>query len=163
MSEFVVRPIGTVRSDEKETWLEVKKEYVPALQALEGFSHIQVLWWFSDLDSEQYRSTLQMDQPYKGAPEVMGTFATRSPLRPNPIALTTAEIIHIDKEKGLIHITFIDANDNTPILDIKPYTPSFDRVEGPEVPTWCSHWPQSMEKSAAFAWEDVFNFIGNNS
>lgn len=158
MSEFVVRPIGTVRSDEKGTWLEVKKEYIPALQALEGFSHIQVLWWFSDLDSEQYRSTLQMNQPYKRAPEIMGTFATRSPLRPNPIALTTAEIIHIDEEKGIINISFIDANDNTPILDIKPYTPSLDRVEAPQVPSWCSHWPKSMEKSADFAWEDEFNF-----
>ncbi|MBP1903775.1 tRNA-Thr(GGU) m(6)t(6)A37 methyltransferase TsaA [Paenibacillus turicensis] len=158
MSEFVVRPIGTVGSDGKGTWLEVKKEYIPALQALEGFSHIQVLWWFSDLDGEQYRSTLQMDQPYKGAPETMGTFATRSPLRPNPIALTTAKILHIDSDNGLIHITFIDANDNTPILDIKPYTPSLDRVEAPQVPAWCRHWPQSMEKSADFAWEEEFNF-----
>lgn len=158
MCEFVVRPIGTVRSDGKGTWLEVKKEYVPALQALEGFSHIQVLWWFSDLDGGQYRSTLQMDQPYKGAPEKMGTFATRSPLRPNPIGLTTVEISHIDEEKGIINITFIDANDNTPILDIKPYTPSVDRVEAPQVPSWCSHWPKSMEKSAAFAWEEEFNF-----
>ena len=54
----------------------------------------------------------------------MGVFATRSPLRPNPIALTAAEIIHTDQEKGLIRVTFLDADNGTPVLDIKPYTQS---------------------------------------
>lgn len=52
----------------------------------------------------------------------------------------------------------IDANDNTPVLDIKPYTPSFDRVETPGVPVWCSEWPKSTEASGCFNWEQVFNF-----
>lgn len=158
MSKFIVHPIGKVYNNGKETFIEVEKSYIPALQALEGFSNINVVWWFSDFDDEQSRSTLQAGQPYKGAPEVMGVFATRSPLRPNPIALTTVDIIHIDYEKGIIRIAFIDANDGTPVLDIKPYTPSFDRVETPSVPAWCSHWPKSTEESAYFAWEKEFNF-----
>ncbi|MCQ1530707.1 SAM-dependent methyltransferase [Lutispora saccharofermentans] len=158
MSKFIVHPIGKVYNNENGTFIEVEKSYIPALQALDGFSHINVLWWFSDFDDEQSRSTLQTKQPYKGAPEVMGVFATRSPVRPNPIALTTVDIIHIDYEKGIIHIAFIDANDNTPVLDMKPYTPSFDRVETPGVPAWCSHWPKSTEESAYFSWEKEFNF-----
>ena len=158
MSKFVVHPIGKICNNEKGTFIEVEKSYIPALQALDGFSHINVIWWFSDFDDELSRSTLQTEQPYKGAPEVMGIFATRSPLRPNPIALTTVDIINIDYEKGIIHIAFIDANDSTPVLDIKPYTPSFDRVETPSVPEWCSHWPKSAEESAYFAWEKEFNF-----
>lgn len=52
----------------------------------------------------------------------------------------------------------MDCHDNTPILDIKPYTPSFDRVENPSVPSWCAHWPGSIEESALFEWENEFNF-----
>lgn len=68
------------------------------------------------------------------------------------------EIIHIDFERGMIQVAFIDANDNTPVLDIKPYAPSFDRVETPGVPAWCGYWPKSTEESGCFSWEDVFNF-----
>ena len=64
----------------------------------------------------------------------MGTFATRSPERPNPIALTPAYVTYIDHENGIIGLAYIDANDGTPVVDIKPYTPSLDRVESPEVP-----------------------------
>ncbi|MDK2966253.1 SAM-dependent methyltransferase [Lacrimispora sp.] len=158
MSYFTVKPIGKVHNNEDGTFIEVNKHYIPALQALEGFSNINIFWWFSDFDDDQSRSTLQTEKPYKGAPEVIGVFATRSPLRPNPIALTTVDVIHIDYEKGVIQIAFIDAYDNTPVLDIKPYTPSFDRVETPVVPAWCSNWPKSIEESASFPWDEVFTF-----
>lgn len=158
MSNFTVKPIGMICNNEEGTFIKVDKSYIPALEALDGFSNINVLWWFSDFDDVQFRSTLQSEKPYKGAPDVIGVFATRSPLRPNPIALTTVNVIHIDYEKGIIHIAYIDANDHTPVLDIKPYTPSLDRVENPSVPSWCSHWPKSTEESADFPWEEVFNF-----
>lgn len=101
---------------------------------------------------------LETKQPYKGTPETMGIFATRSPIRPNPIALTAVEIIHIDYQKVVLQIAYIDANDNTLILDIKPYTPSFDKIENPSVPTWCQHWPISLEASGCFDWGHEFNF-----
>lgn len=88
----------------------------------------------------------------------MGIFATRSPARPNPIALGTAQVIRIDHASGVIQIAYTDAADQTPVLDIKPYTPSLDRVESPAVPDWCSHWPKSLEESGGFDWESVFNF-----
>ena len=48
--------------------------------------------------------------------------------------------------------------DDSIILDIKQYTPSIDRVENPNVPTWCRHWPLSYEESGNFDWEDEFLF-----
>lgn len=158
MSNFTVRPIGKVRHKENGTFIEIEKKYIPGLKAMDGFSHINVLWWFSDFDDEQFREILETEQPYKKSPAHMGIFTTRSPFRPNPIALTTSQVIDIDYENGIIQIAFIDANDNTPVLDIKPYTPSFDRIETPSVPQWCSHWPKSSEESGDFAWENEFNY-----
>lgn len=114
--------------------------------------------WFSDFDNEEARAVLETEQPYKNAPDKMGIFATRSPIRPNPIALTAVEVLDIDYQKCVIEIAYIDANDDTPVLDIKPYTPSLDRVENPSVPKWCAHWPKSLEESGEFDWENEFNF-----
>lgn len=157
-NHFEVHPIGRIHTNENETFIKLEERYIPALQALEHFGHIDVIWWFSQTDNEQARSILQAPQPYKGAPESMGVFATRSPIRPNPIALTTAEVIHIDFDRGIIQIAFIDADDGTPVLDIKPYTPSLDRVKNPRVPEWCTNWPKSIEESGDFDWSQVFNF-----
>ncbi|MNZ62665.1 putative tRNA (adenine(37)-N6)-methyltransferase [compost metagenome] len=88
----------------------------------------------------------------------MGIFATRSPIRPNPIALSVVQMISVDEDKGVIRIPYIDANQGTPVIDLKPYTPSLDRVESPGVPDWCKHWPKSLEKSSDFDWQDEFNF-----
>lgn len=158
MSNLVVHSIGKICNNKGNTFIQLDRNYIPALLGLEGFSHINILWWFSEYDNKQSRTILQTEQPYKNAPETMGIFATRSPIRPNPIALTVTEIIHIDFEKGMIQVVFIDANDNTPILDIKPYTPSLDRVETPYVPIWCDKWSKSIEESGFFNWEQVFNF-----
>lgn len=158
MNNYQVYPIGKIQNNEEGSCIIIEPAYIPALQALEGFSHLNVLWWFSDFDSEEFRTTLQAPQPYKNAPETMGIFATRSPIRPNPIALSTSGIISIDYENGVIRIDYTDANDGTPVLDLKPYTPSMDRVETPGVPSWCSQWPMSIETSGDFDWGDVFNF-----
>lgn len=155
---FEVTPIGRIRNDEEGMFVELDTKYIPALAAMDGFSHINVVWWFSEFDCAEARRVLDVEQPYKKAPEKMGIFATRSPVRPNPIALTVSEIIGIDYDKGIIRLAYTDANDNSPVLDIKPYTPSMDRIETPSVPQWCSHWPKSLEESADFAWENEFNF-----
>lgn len=157
MTNFEVFPVGKFHNNENGTFIEIEPKYIPAMAGLDGFSHINVIWWFSDFDNKDARKALDMPQPYKMAPATMGVFATRSPLRPNPIALTTVEVIGIDHQKGIIQIAYTDANDNTPVLDIKPYTPSADRVETPSVPEWCMQWPKSLEQSATFAWKDVFN------
>ena len=158
MKNILLNPIGKIKVADGGMFIELNKEYVPALKELQGFSHLDVLWWFDKCDNDEARSILEEDSPYKKGPAVVGIFATRSPFRPNPIALSVVQVIYIDYENGRIQIAYIDANDGTPILDLKPYTPSLDRVENPEVPEWCRHWPVSLEKSGEFNWEDEFNF-----
>lgn len=158
MQNFTVQSIGRINENEEGMFIELEQKYLPALQALDGFSHLNVIWWFSDYDDEELRTMLEAPQPYKKAPEIMGIFATRSPVRPNPIALTAVQVINIDYETGVIQIAYIDANHGSPVLDIKPYTPSLDRVETPGVPEWCCHWPKSLEESEDYEWENEVNF-----
>lgn len=153
MQEFQVSAIGQIRVSDEGTFVELKPEFIPALKALEGFSHLSVIWWFDGCDSEELRKVLVTKKPYRLAPEEMGIFATRSPVRPNPIALTAVQVVYADYPKGIIQIAYIDANDGSPVLDIKPYTPSLDRVMSASVPAWCSHWPKSLEESGDFDWE----------
>ena len=77
----------------------------------------------------------------------MGIFATRSPARPNPIALSTAQVIRIDHASGVIQIAYTDADNQTPVLDIKP-TPQAWTGRSPAVPDWCSHWPKVWRNPA---------------
>lgn len=158
MKNYFVKPIGKIRVNEENMYVQLEPEYIPALQGLSGFSHLNLIWWFSELDNEEYRKVLEVPKPYKSAPDVMGIFATRSPIRPNPIALTAVRILNIDYTQGIIYVDYIDANDKTPLIDIKPYTPSYDIIENPESPSWCRHWPISREKSGEFNWENEFNF-----
>ena len=156
MNQFTVKQIGKIDINEKGMFVKLEPEFVPALQALDEFSHVNIFWWFDGCDNEKSRTRLKVSHPYRHSPDVMGTFATRSPERPNPIALTTAQIIYIDYEEGSVQIAYTDANHGTPVLDLKPYTPSLDRVECPKVPEWCGHWPKSLEESEDFDWENEF-------
>ncbi len=158
MEKFQIVQIGRIRTNAEGMRVELEKDYIPALEGLEGFSHIQILWWFSECDTLRDRKKLREKSPYKGSPEIMGVFATRSPYRPNPIALSCVEVLEVDCRKGVLRIAYIDARDGSPVLDIKPYTPSLDRVENPSVPGWCSEWPPCLEKSGDFDWGRVFNF-----
>ena len=153
MAKFEVRSIGKVAYSEGEMRIVLDKAYAKALTGLEGFSHLQVLWWFSEDDDGQGSHAWIENNPYKKGPAMLGTFATRSPRRPNKIALSSTEITYVDVENAAIGIAYIDAFHGTPVLDIKPYTPSLDRVENPAAPKWCSHWPKSYEASGMFDWE----------
>jgi tRNA-Thr(GGU) m(6)t(6)A37 methyltransferase TsaA len=74
-------------------------------------------------------------------PQKTGTFATRSPYRPNPIGLTLVKILSINK--NLVFIDSIDAHDKTPIIDIKPYLPNGDQVDEVRLPDWYIHLKDS--------------------
>ncbi|MBN2051644.1 MAG: SAM-dependent methyltransferase [Spirochaetales bacterium] len=155
---FNVKTVGTVRAGKDGFTIRLEEPYRKALNGLEGFSHIQVLWWGHLMDGEEYRSFVEGDKPYKKGPDKLGVFATRSPVRPNPIELTTAGVLSVDQKQGIIHLAWIDAEDGSPVLDIKPYHPSDDRVKNVSVPAWCDHWPKWQEDTADFAWEEEFNF-----
>lgn len=158
MEQFNLKAIGKIYVDEKDTRLVLDREYIPALTNFKDFSYINVFWWFDKCDNSESRTKLTEKNPYKNAPEILGTFATRSPERPNPIGLTCSYVTYVDYQNGIIGLAYIDADNETPILDIKPYTPSLDRVENPLVPEWCSNWPKNVEESGNFNWSTVFNF-----
>jgi tRNA (Thr-GGU) A37 N-methylase len=72
--------------------------------------------------------------------------------------MSVVQLDSIDAERGEIRVPYIDAEEGSPVVDLKPYHPSEDRVKEVAVPGWCSSWPQWLEDSAAFDWERVFNF-----
>ena len=78
--------------------------------------------------------------------------------RPNPIAVSNADIAYVDAANGIVGLYYVDAFDGTEVIDLKPYTPSIDRIENPQTPDWCSHWPKSYEESGSFDWDSEFNF-----
>lgn len=158
MENLMINPIGITKQEAGRYFVQLTPEYRAGLTGLQGFSHLVILWWFDQVDIPELRETLVMPAPYKHGPELMGTFATRGPVRPNPIAVTMAEIVHIDEAKGCIEVTYLDAEDGSPLVDLKPYTPSSDFIEQPQVPAWCAHWPRSFETSADFDWASEFNF-----
>lgn len=135
-----MRPVGVVRRSGDGVFLEIGPDYRPGLKGLEAFSHAQVLWWFDRADRPEVRSALQVDPPFP-AP-TLGVFALKAPARPNPIAVSTVTILSIDMASGRVTVPRIDAYDGTPIVDIKPYIPAFDRVKNPLVPDWAATWPE---------------------
>ncbi|MFP4395697.1 MAG: tRNA (N6-threonylcarbamoyladenosine(37)-N6)-methyltransferase TrmO [Anaerolineales bacterium] len=138
---YKIFPVGHVRREEGRTVLKILPAYAPALKELERFSHVQVFWWFSQFQNEMYREITQSEHAPYDAP-VLGVFACRSPVRPNPIGLTTAKILRVDHEAGEVEINDIDAFDGTPILDLKAYFPSCDRVKDVRVAEWAAEWPE---------------------
>lgn len=162
ISNIKFYPIGRIEVEEGNFQLVLSSKYKDSLKGLEGFSHIQGIWWFDGCDNEIDNNQLITQKPYTEGPERLGTFATRSPARPNPIAITTWEIASIDYAKGIVKVYYIDALNGTPLLDIKPYTPSLDKVGNPTVPDWCKHWPKDLEGNRDFDWEKEFNFERND-
>jgi tRNA (Thr-GGU) A37 N-methylase len=100
------------------------------------------LWWAHKTDNETARNTLKCIPPYGKNPPETGVFATRAEYRPNPIALTTARILDVNHEKGVVKVQDIDAIDNTPVLDLKAYFPVCDRVKEAFIPEWIVGWPE---------------------
>lgn len=138
-NSYTISPIGYAKRNGMDAFLEIDGRYIPGLKELDNFSHVMVLWLADKIEN---RNMLQMYPPYS-MNTFTGVFATRSEYRPNPIAVTTCKILDINEEKGIIRVANLDAVDGTPIIDLKPYMPSFDRVKEPEIPKWLSFlWPE---------------------
>ncbi len=130
--EFVMKPIGTIRTPFTETKgmpiqpafsraigrVEVLSEYVEGLQDLESFSHVILIYVLHR--SEGY---LLRVKPFLDDVE-HGLFATRYPCRPNPIGLSTVRLLA--RRGAVLEVEGIDVLNGTPLLDIKPYVPDFD-------------------------------------
>lgn len=108
--------------------LEIDAVYRPGLAGLEGYSHVVVLYWMNEARRDLILQTpAHLKQP-------RGVFALRSPVRPNPIALSIVKVTSIDAAAGRIGIDAIDCVNGTPLIDIKPYLPGVDAVPTAVVP-----------------------------
>jgi tRNA-Thr(GGU) m(6)t(6)A37 methyltransferase TsaA len=154
---FQVNAIGLVKFIKDKNAIVLDSNYLAGLTQIEGFSHIQIIWWAHLTDNQKYRKYLIAENLYKNAPDKVGIFSTRAPARPNPIMISTIQVDQIDKERGIIYTPFIDAAPETPILDIKPYFP-MERVKNCHVPNWFEHWPKWAEDTVSFDWRNEINF-----
>ena len=123
----VPRQSGLVDALESTIVFEPEFRNADALRGLEGFSHLWLVWVFDQAIRDSWSPTVR--PPRLGGNQRMGVFATRSPFRPNPIALSSVKLAGIEQtaEYGtVLKIRGADLMDGTPILDIKPYIPYAD-------------------------------------
>ena len=131
-NSYYPKPVGVVKKSSEKIWIEIFDEYSDALLGLDGFSHIYVFYWFHQNDTPEKRQTLQVHPRGDQQNPLTGIFATHSPLRPNPIALTLCKITAINGNQ--IEIEDLDALDGSPVIDIKCYIP--ESVSDVRLPAW---------------------------
>jgi tRNA-Thr(GGU) m(6)t(6)A37 methyltransferase TsaA len=112
----------------------VFESFTEGLLGLDGFSHILLLCWFHESDTPEKRATLQVHPRNDRRNPLTGVFATRSPRRPNPVALYASRIHSI--QGNVIGIDPLDVRDRTPVMDIKPYIPEIDSIPDATVAAW---------------------------
>ena len=100
--------------------VEIDEAYRAGLDRLERASHVVILSWF-----DRAARNLIVQKP-RHSPRASGTFALRSPVRPNPIGLHVAKLVSLDRAAGILAIDAIDVLDGTPVVDLKPYFASID-------------------------------------
>ena len=141
---FNVRSIGSGRCAVTEMsqggWAKVESEIhldpalARGLQGLAGFSHVLVVFF---LDRAQgFDPAKQLLRRPRGREDMqeVGVFAQRTKFRPNPLGITAVQLLGIDG--NVLKVRGLDALDGTPVLDIKPYMPPFDRMEDVKMPEW---------------------------
>ena len=139
--KIVLNPIGYVKTEavgdevkdkSRVSQIVLSDKLVSALDGITGFSHVFVIFWMSKIPEDKplilkVHPRGRMDMP------LLGAFATRTNLRPNPIGLTLVELIKV--EGPTLTVRGLDALDGTPILDLKPFD-SWDITEEARVPEW---------------------------
>jgi tRNA-Thr(GGU) m(6)t(6)A37 methyltransferase TsaA len=150
MPEIVFKPIGQIKArfadsdiraeaKDLEGELEVFPEFEPALEGIDGYSHLFVLAYFNRLRPDQIgplqvKPRRLVNRGFKlDELPLLGVFALDSPTRPNPIGLTLVRFL--ERRGRFLKVTGLDFFDGTPILDIKGYRPSY-RVDDFSLPDW---------------------------
>jgi tRNA-Thr(GGU) m(6)t(6)A37 methyltransferase TsaA len=136
-------PIGTIESPVREAvdenWgsieskIHLESSFASGLQGIDGFSHIIVVFFMHQSTFEPASDLVRLPQGRPDMPQI-GIFAQRAKHRPNPIGITTVRLIEVDG--NVLKVKGLDAIDGTPVLDIKPYFPAYDRVQGAVIPEW---------------------------
>ena len=149
--QIILKPIGIVQTDSADDEVKdktriskifIQKNLMEALDGIKGFSHLFVIFWLHEIPDEK-RSILKVHPRGKMDMPLLGVFATRTMLRPNPIGLTLVELIKA--EGNVLTVRGLDAFDGTPILDIKPYD-NWDMVEDAKVPEWLAKLESEKKK-----------------
>jgi len=143
-SPILLRPIAWVKNDVSEPgrhdWARVESEirfepgFESALDGLEEFSHITVLFWMHR--SPAWDASMPKVHPQR-RPELplVGVLATHSPLRPNSLGMTTVRLL--ERQGGVLRVAGLDAIDGTPVVDVKPFIPGDDMSQA-TAPDWVS-------------------------
>ena len=140
MDEINLKPIGFAKNHIKEprfgnftneiSEIIVDQKFTEALNGIESYSHVIIVYWM-----DKVKDYVITHRP-QGNPKVpiLGIFSCRCPPRPNPIAITTVRLI--GHEDNRIKVIGLDILDGTPIIDIKPYWPQYDKVDDGKIPDW---------------------------
>ncbi len=137
---ILLKPIGRAKNTVKRpalagwkdivTKITIDKRYANGLDGILGYSHMIIVYWMGQEKECHLKHHPQgrKDVPYGGI------FSCRCPQRPNRIAISTVKLL--SRKRNSIKVKGLDIVDGTPILDIKPYTPHYDRVNKARVPAW---------------------------
>lgn len=137
-------PIQGRMAPEETGRIVIFEEFAEALKDLEGFSHIYVFFKFDRASEKKLRV-----KPYLDTVE-RGIFATRSPLRPNPLGMTIVRLNRVDG--NILEISGVDILNGSPVIDIKPYIPDFD-FHNPEKIGW---YEKNAERNSLVLADDRF-------
>ena len=143
MNKIIIEPVGYVSSPVSErmdeNWGKVKSkiilepEFAGALLGLEDFSHAIIVSYLHEANYEKEKHLQRRPRNLKTMP-MLGIFSQRAKNRPNPIGITAVRILKAGND--YLEIKGLDAIDKTPILDIKPYYPHYDKIDEAKVPEW---------------------------
>ncbi len=137
-----LRPIGRVENDvhpgqdvaweEIDSKIVIDQKWATGLEGLEEFSHIVAIFWLDRPKTDEV--PLQVHPEAREDMPLVGVFATRAPVRPNPIGLTAVELLA--RQGNVLTVRGLDAYDGTPVLDIKPYLVRGDLKDVKSMPEW---------------------------
>jgi len=143
LPSMTLKPIGIVRKGIKQAAVKhdwekkvsdiiINTSLTEALDGLEEFSHIVVLYWMHQAMSGEV--PLKIHPRGKQELPLLGLFATRTPNRPNRIGIATVRLL--ERQGNILRVEGLDAIEGTPVIDIKSYIPGYDSVANTKVPPW---------------------------
>ena len=139
---ITIKPLGQAKNKVQKptlpgwkdvtTQIVIDKKFTKGLDGIEDYSHIIVVYWMDQEKECHLKHHLQgrEDIPF------VGIFACRCPQRPNRIAFSTVKLL--SRKENVLKVRGLDILDSTPIIDIKPHTSQYDKVEKAKVPNWVS-------------------------
>ncbi len=116
-----------------ESAIVLNDEFARGLDGIEQWSHVIVVFWMHEATFDPARDLARRPRGRADMPEA-GIFAQRARHRPNPIGITAVRLLR--RDGNTIYVRGLDAIDGTPVIDVKPYVPVYDRVDGATVPAW---------------------------